>query len=318
MWPGYALLVAAAYAKENFFFVTVLGVAVTVLIHGIRRLNRRDVIVLGVTAALIAVDVIVIVIKTSLHGAVYPDSRTLDTFKAWGNFALSSGDPYEGFTTGAIAACVLLGIYATTRRRLTIALALVATGALLVLPQIAFYAGNPSTGRYLYPLAMAPCLTWGVCLWRARSAAWWPGRLLASAMLVLAIAWPLHNGVPMARTAATTGATANKAFQHHLSQLEASIRKSNPSVVVLQPLDAGSDIEAVESYARYLANAGGFTVMIAPPVNRSPGFDTRLAEVMDAWSRNGQHNIAPYNPPKDCVAVVFGGLIPACLTYFPA
>jgi hypothetical protein len=312
LWPGYALLLASALAKENFFLVLVVAVPATLLQYGLRRLRRPDVVVIGVIAAAAALDLLGILIKTGEYGAVYPQSHTWATFKTYGHYFLGSADRSQAFGTGAIVALVLLGVYARTRQRVITAGALVALVALLIVPQLAFYAGNSQTGRYLYPMVLGPTVVWGICLWQARLLAWWPARLFISAVLVTAMAWPLHVVVPLNRESAGQTAKSNKTFERGLATLEATIDRDHADVVVLQPYDALNDFEQVLSLARYLADAGGYRVMIASPFTRSPGFDTVLAEQIDLWARNGSHNILPFKPTKNCISFLFAPMPAVC------
>jgi hypothetical protein len=182
----------------------------------------------------------------------------------------------------------------------------------VVLSQGLFYAGGPQVGRYLYPLALVSVVAWGVVAHLATKVES-PARSYAlTAVLVVALAWPVWQGAQAARAASAQSAATNAVFQQSLAQLEHQIADSGQTTVVLQPVDAASDIEPVLSYARYLKARLGVDVMTVPAAQTSDRFSREQNRILTVWSRRGFAVLSKYEPRDECFSMVFGAVDPLC------
>ena len=312
LWPGFLLLALAAYTKENFFVLLLFAVPIVALVHGVRRLTRNDYLVLGATTVVALVDVAFILLVVHEYGAVYPQSRTWGTFRAWTTYALAQSNLYEYCTVGIVAALALLAVWSTTRRRLLVSGSLIAIMALIAVPQLGFYAGNPQVGRYLYPLVLVPTMAWAVALWRAGDQRVRIARLLTTSVLLLALAWPLHHALYLSHVGAEQAAANTQTFQTNLKNLINVAISQHDDAVVLQPVDSLIDGERTLSLGRYIGNTTSLKVMMLPPSTVTPGQNAQIAAQMAGWSKHGFGAISPYSRTARCLSVVYGAVKPLC------
>jgi hypothetical protein len=313
LWPGFAFLVAAGLAKESFIPVTVVLVAWACLRFGVRRWQRRDWAVVGATAVVTLADLALLLRQVTVHGDVYAQPRTPVAAVRWLGFAVANLTFFQGLLAAVIAVAVLallLGrrLPGPVWRDVTV------VGLACLLSQVAFYAGAPSTGRYLYPTVFLGVLVWGVAAAMAEPHGAGASSQRRTAVVVIACVLALVDlgGMVMTRSAARDAADASLSFQSSLHALEQDVRSSEVSVVVLQPHDAAADVEATLSLARYLTTSTGATVMTLPAETSEGPDGEAQATLLRHWSRQGFNRLTPYRPGSDCLSVVFGKGPPVC------
>lgn len=316
LWPVYVCAVLAAGAKENFVPFAGLVVLASVCCTGLARMRRADWAVVLTTSTLLAADLAMILVKLAEHGSQYPQPRTPYTTVSWAVFADSTLD--EG---GRLNLCLALLVFVLIlhRRRLDRGLAwwltLVAANSLL---QVLFYAGGPTAGRYLYPLALAAVVLWAavVVLVRRLANPW--ARVVMLALIGVALGLSVVGGIWNARVTEAAVAQQNRHFSERLSGLERMIVRRNVNTVVLQPQEPLTDQERVFSLARYIHADIGVPVMTLPATQGSGAFSNSLGSTLEDWSREGSGRLVPYRPTSDCVSVVFGDAEPVCSLHVPA
>lgn len=313
MWPAYVLLAAAALAKENFLFVGPVVVVGIVLLHGVRRMSRRDWTAVAAVAAVAALNLVLILAKAAQHGTVYPQERTTASARAWYAYAL---EPLRGSARLYVGVILMIALFAVVKinrlqaRRIVLWLSVAGAAVLL---QIAFYAGAPQVGRYLYPVVLIAVIIWGVVAQLGRSATTRLGVIALHTLIIVLLLPPVLQGMKESRDLSLVSASSNNAFAHSLAEIERTAINSGATVVVLQPADPRSDQERVLSLARFLYAGTDLQVMTLPPsqVADDP-FSQSLAATMVTWSRQGYQRLVPYRPTAGCLSVIFGEDEPVC------
>jgi hypothetical protein len=172
-------------------------------------------------------------------------------------------------------------------------------------------------GRYLYPIALLSVVAWTCAAHLASSLRSPRTRIAAFAVITLALALPLLDGIREARDASRSSAAATNSFQANLSKLEAQIETTGATTVVMQPYESTTDIEPVLSLARYLVAQDGLTVTTLPAPQAAEGYSADLNKLLTQWSRRGHESLAPYHKSRDCVSIVFGSAEPVCTAALP-
>ena len=190
------------------------------------------------------------------------------------------------------------------------------TVALIAGGQLGFYSGAPFTGRYLYPIAFAPALAWGVIarITEHLSTTANAGVLkrFAPWLVPLLLVLPIVKGYSNARAQIEFSDRRDRAFQLGLATIVSAAEASHAKSIVIQPQEPWLDMERTLAMARYLNTETGLPIMTLPATRPGTGIQQHLAEVMESWSTNGTSRIAPYVRSEDCLSVVFGENTPVC------
>jgi hypothetical protein len=308
---GLALLLLAAFVKENFVALAPAAALVTALATGIRRLTRWDWCVLGSVAFVAAADVAAAAWKVHEHGSFYPQNRTREAVQDefWVVVDPMVSDGGLWFAVGVLGLVVVLGRWHV---RLGALLGLLAVTLLVVTPQVVFLAGTVREGRYLYPAALAAAMLWILALWGvSRLPVHVRVRLTVTAACVLLMVIPLSKGVPYGHDVADANSIRTRAFQTQLTHIARAAERAGVTTVVLQPAIAESDYEYVASMATYLTMLHGLSVMTMPAAGAYSLFGGELNENLAKWSRHGDRNLVPYHA-EPCLAVTFDVMAPVC------
>ena len=311
--PGYVLLLLAAQVKENFITLAPAAVVVSVGLTGLRHLRRADWIVAGGVLVMTLIDLVLIASKIHRYGNVYPQERTAWAVLQHLRYVFETQTKFALLAVGMSAVVLLV---ARSRRRLTVVVAaFVAVGSLLVLPQSVLLAGTGREGRYLYPLALLPCVVWALTFWGAATLPRW--KLPVTAGLLVALIIPLGSGFALGRDTALGNALRTRGFQQQLEAIRQRAVDSGNRTVVLEPALATLDYEPVASLATYLTKVHGLTVMTlpAPPVDGNPYY-AMLNRELALLSRHGGDGFTPYDNTNRCVTVSFGLESPTCTVVY--
>jgi hypothetical protein len=307
---GLALLLAAGLVKES--FVLLIPAVVAWLAWQQGRRAWKTILVVGIIGALEAAGV---AFETIRYGDFYAQSRTIEsTITAvgtmLGQFAVANGWYLAG----------LLGLAAAIvwrhRGQATLAVGL-ATAAfvLVVLPQAAFYGGNPPNiaGRYLAPAILFAVLVAGLGYWlleqTGNSRRW-----LAASLAVALVSGLLM--VPQLRTARATAAAFSydsQVFQGNINQIEALVQEDPSAWVVLRPTQVLAYYEADFAVVEFLGNRVRHPTHIcieAPPLPaNATDLEQRLnvtLQTMSAQGGRGFQALPTRLSPATCIEVDFG------------
>lgn len=317
LWLGYAFLTLAALAKENFVLVSMVVVMLTALKFGIRRLSRVDWWVVGGALAVGVLDLVMMVVKIKEYGTQYPQARTRQTLESWYHYAIDNQNRsaylYSGLLLAAVMFALTVGRWPSVKRLLPYA------GVVLLLAslQIAFYAGAPQVGRYLYPIALVPVFVWGFVGALCREAGSRPASLIATGVVSITLLLAIAQGVHVARRGSEGTAAANVAFEAALSTIETDAVKSGAEAIVLQPSEPVTDVERVLSLARFISAQTDLKVMTLQATHPSDAFSQKLGRMIQAWSVHGTGRLAPYVPSQHCLSIIFGPNQPVCALAAP-
>jgi hypothetical protein len=311
LWPAFTFLILAGLAKENFILWGLALIFWTVVHIGPSRLRRRDWGLLLSVLMVGLIDLAIVMVKVMHHGGVYPQQRSVATALAWSGVAISSLERSMFLVVGTIlVAALAVRLRAHWSPRFGVELAILAV--VLCVTQIAFYAGSPQAGRYLYPISLVAVSVWAVVAAGCRLLPNRRLRLGATIAMTALLILPISRGLVVSRSASEQSATTNAVFNRQLAEIEQKAFESAATAVLLQPYEPETDYERVLSLSRFITTHTGLRVMTLAPTHPSTAYSRQLAATMSGWSRGGTSTLVPYRHVASCLSITFGSNEPLC------
>jgi hypothetical protein len=306
---GYALLLLAALAKENFIVLIPAAMGLSIAATGLRRMARRDWLTMAAVAALTAADLAAMAWKVGAYGTIYPQVRTPQSIIDQLLLILRTENQYAWIFAGALVTLILMLQIPSGLSRA--ALTGMAVGVFLLLPQAFFMAGAVPQGRYLYPVVLVGCFVWAMAFWAARNLP--AARASTTAVLLVALAVPLSNGFTLSRDKGRENKVTTARFQDQLAGIVRETRETDTKIVVVQPLQPELDLEPVAAFATYLTKSHGLTVMTVPAPRQEGASDysRALNAMLSKWSTEGNEFMSAYRR-MPCLSVLLGDTVPVC------